>query len=269
MNGQQAYGPGEQPVDLAAVQADDVLLDALGRGEPAPDGDDLAGLLAAWRADLDTDLPPDGISTGDILNVPVETVPVEPDADDEVAEPVPLRRRGTALRRAFAGVAAAALILGGLALGAHRSGPDGPLWPITRVLYPQVVDTRAAEHAIAQAADAAAAGRYDEARRLLDTATGYAQQVGDPATRQRLLDQIDELRRSLPAAPAPTAQPSSTGGGPTPGTTGPSPAPSPGTTTGGPGGGGQSPAPGIPVPNLPSLLPTLPLPSSIPLPGLP
>ncbi|WP_238005563.1 anti-sigma-D factor RsdA [Dactylosporangium sp. AC04546] len=261
---------GEQPVDLAAVQADDALLDALGRGEPAPDGDDLAGLLAAWRADLDTDLPADDISADGIL-----VVSAEPPADEQqVAEPVPLRRRGTGLRRAFAGVAAAALILGGLALGAHRSGPDGPLWPITRVLYPQVVDARAAEHAIAQAADAAAAGRYDEARRLLDTATGYAQQVGDPATRQRLLDRIDEIRRSLPTAPAPTAQPSSTGGGSTPDTTGPSPAPSPATTTGGPGGGGnpgggQSPAPGIPVPNLPSLLPSLPLPSSIPLPGLP
>jgi hypothetical protein len=149
-------------------------------------------------------------------------------------------------------------------------------------LYPQVVDARTAEHAIAQAADAAAAGRYDEARRLLDTATGYAQQVGDPATRRRLLDRIDEIRRSLPAASAPTGQPSSTGGA-TPGTTGPGPAPSPGTTTGRPGGGGtpgggQSPAPGIPVPNLPSLLPSpsslpslpsLPLPSSISLPGLP
>ncbi|MEV0570115.1 anti-sigma-D factor RsdA [Dactylosporangium sp. NPDC050588] len=261
---------GEQPVDLAAVQADDTLLDALGRGEPAPDGDDLAGLLAAWRAELDTDLP-----ANDIL-----IMPTEPTADgQDVAEPAPLRQRGTGLRRMFAGVAAAALILGGLALGAHRSSPDGPLWPITRVLYPQVVDTRAAEHAIAQAADATAAGRYNEARRLLDTATGYAQQVGDPATRQRLLDRIDEIRRSLPAASAPTGQPSSTGGGSTPGTTGPSPAPSPGTTTDGPGGGGnpggsnpgggQSPAPGIPVPDLPSLLPSLPLPSSIPLPGLP
>jgi hypothetical protein len=46
------------PLDPEVLAADDLLLDALGRGEPAPVGDPLAGLLAAWRAELaDGDTP--------------------------------------------------------------------------------------------------------------------------------------------------------------------------------------------------------------------
>ncbi|WP_246835676.1 anti-sigma-D factor RsdA, partial [Micromonospora sp. MH33] len=45
-------GDGDEAMDLGTIARDDVLLDALGRGEPAPDGDALAGLLAAWRSDL-------------------------------------------------------------------------------------------------------------------------------------------------------------------------------------------------------------------------
>ncbi|MFY1692692.1 anti-sigma-D factor RsdA [Plantactinospora sp. WMMB782] len=48
------------PVDVPepdVVVADDLLLDALGRGGPTPGDDPLAGLLTAWRAELDADLP--------------------------------------------------------------------------------------------------------------------------------------------------------------------------------------------------------------------
>jgi len=41
--------------ELAAMRADDLLLDALGRGEPVAGDDKLAGLLGSWRAELDTD----------------------------------------------------------------------------------------------------------------------------------------------------------------------------------------------------------------------
>jgi hypothetical protein len=286
---------GEQPVDLAVIQADDALLDALGRGGPAPGDDDLAGLLAAWRADLATDLGAgfaDGLGAGfadglgDSLAVESEAETGEAEtgeaetgeADDVTTEipVVPIRRRHTGFRRVLAGAVAATVLLGGAALGAHRSDPNGPLWPITRVLYPQLADSRTAEHTIAQAQDAAAAGRYDDARRLLDVAAGQAGQIDDPATRQRLLDRIDELRRSLPATgpatPATTA-PSATAGVPSP-TTAPVPsaaATGPGATPGGGGGGGRSTAPG----GLPPIVPSLPLPSlpgptlPLPLPTLP
>lgn len=44
----------ESDVDFAAVHADDAFLDALSAGHPIPaPGDELAGLLAAWRSDVD------------------------------------------------------------------------------------------------------------------------------------------------------------------------------------------------------------------------
>jgi hypothetical protein len=283
---------GEQHVDLAAIQADDALLDALGRGEPAPDGDDLAGLLAAWRAELATDLPSDTVDppaggTVDELafDLPSATVelPADGNADERptdaahppVVEPVPLRRRrAPGLRRALVGAVAAAVLVGGAALGAQRSGPDGPLWPITRVMYPQLIDVREAEHAIAQAHDAIAAGRYDDARRLLDVAAGHTDHVTDPATRQRLRDRIEQLRQSLPAAAGPTVGtvPTAPTAPTTPApTAAPIPTPAPGTTTPAPApgaGGIQAPAPGDPGPGQKSLLPSLPVPK-LPIPTLP
>ncbi|MGW5673242.1 anti-sigma-D factor RsdA, partial [Micromonospora sp. NPDC003776] len=50
-------GGGDEAMDLDVLTRDDVLLDALGRGEPAPDGDAVAAMLAAWHADLDDDVP--------------------------------------------------------------------------------------------------------------------------------------------------------------------------------------------------------------------
>ena len=49
-------GAGELTADeLAAMRADDALLDALGRGEPVTGDDDLAEMLGAWRAEMDTE----------------------------------------------------------------------------------------------------------------------------------------------------------------------------------------------------------------------
>jgi Anti-sigma-D factor RsdA to sigma factor binding region len=56
---------------LAAVRADDALLDALGgRGTitPAPErSDDLSALLLAWRRDVDTRPAPELVSTRQAL----------------------------------------------------------------------------------------------------------------------------------------------------------------------------------------------------------
>jgi hypothetical protein len=251
---------GEQPVDLAQIRADDALLDALGRGAPAPGDDDLAGLLAEWRADLDTDIT-------DITDIPVDPPTAAPAGG----------RSGTGRRRALAGAVAAAVLLGGATLGANRSGPDNPLWPLTKVLYPGLAHEREAEHAIATAREAAAAGQYDRARGLLDDATGQAGQVDDPATRQRLLDRIAEVRRSLPQAPgpaAPTGPPSATPAPAPGGTAGPSPgATTPGPVPGGGGGatGGPGNVPGLPLPTQirpPVSPPALPLPLPLPTPTL-
>ncbi len=50
-----AGGDELSPEELAAVRADDALLDALGRGEPVGRDDELAEMLGAWRAEMDTE----------------------------------------------------------------------------------------------------------------------------------------------------------------------------------------------------------------------
>ena len=111
----------EQPVGLDLLRGDDVLLDALGRGEPGPAGDGIAALFAAWRADL------------------AETPAVaadDPAEDTPVAEVVPITR-ARRLRRARLGVAAAvlAVVAGGTGLAAAQASPGsffGGNWPVKR-----------------------------------------------------------------------------------------------------------------------------------------
>lgn len=251
----------ERPADLAQVAADEALLTALGGGSPAPDEDDLAGLLAAWRADLDTDLPDFELPTFDDLDDPL--------SEETVQLPV-RRRRGTRLTRLLTGVAAALLLLAGLAVGAGRAGPDSPLWPLTRVMYPEQADVRAAQHEIAAARSAARAGQVDEARRHLDQATGLVDQIRDQAVAKRLRDEIAEVRRMLDAAVTPGVTSTPTA----PPSVAPTPTPSvpPGGAgqTGGPGGGATTPGGGGILPTLPPIVPTLPLPTpKLPLPSLP
>ncbi|WP_433058710.1 hypothetical protein [Dactylosporangium sp. CS-033363] len=294
----------EPPVDLATVRADDVLLDALSHGERASDDDALADLLADWHADLSADLPTFALDD-DAATVALDSLPDVPElrAAGPVADisdvPETSRRRrfggsgerrpGSGLRRTFAAVAAGIVILAGLALGAERSGPDGPLWPLTQVLYPEQAHARAAEQAIADAADAIAAGRFDDARRLLDTATAEANQVDNAGTRQRLLDRIADLRAQLPPAVPPAASSAPATAQPTPTTAPTEAAPTAGATTAGgnpggnPGGGattggggngnggdGGQVIPGLPtqiVPTNPLPLPTQIIPTTVP--GLP
>nr|BFE62013.1 hypothetical protein GCM10020063_065390 [Dactylosporangium thailandense] len=285
---------GEAPVDLATVRADDALLDALARGSrpaspsPSPADDALTGLLADWHDELSADLPDFDLSSepssGDALPDLPELRTAAPDTagtqELPVVAPRPRRRPGSALRRTFAAVAAAVVILGGLALGAERSSPSGPLWPLTQVLYPEQAHARAAEQAIAEAADAIAAARWGDARRLLDTATGEAEQVDNAGTRRRLLDRIADLRSQLPSVTPPSASPTTE---PAPTTEAapatPTPAPgaaTPGATTPGanptktPGGNGEI-LPGLPTQIVPTGPGGLPLPTRIlpSVPGLP
>jgi hypothetical protein len=58
-------GAGELTADeVAALRADDALLDALGRGEPVTGDDELAAMLGAWRAEMDTEPLPSIDLTG-------------------------------------------------------------------------------------------------------------------------------------------------------------------------------------------------------------
>jgi len=252
----------EQPtVDLAAVARDDLLLDSLGQGSPAPGDDEVAAMLAAWRADLADDLP----------EVRKAVPAVLPAADPAVRRV----RRWSAMRVTLAAAAVVVAFLGGLVVAAGGAGPDSPLWSITQVVYGDRADSRLAERdaerTIQQARDAVAAGQPTEAEELLDQAESLIDRVTEPTVAQRLRDEVDAIRRLLSTVPGllnPTP-------GPTPGV-GTTPTPAPGAPGGGPtpgrtGGGDGGNPPGLPLPSLP--LPSLPLPSlplpSLPLPSLP
>ncbi|GAB3184734.1 anti-sigma-D factor RsdA-like protein [Micromonospora palomenae] len=280
---------GEQ-LDLGTVTRDDLLLDALGRGEEGTDGDDLAALLAAWRADVTADVDETGTSSGLLVagtdagrraGADLPTGPVR------VGSTRSRRPRPWALRLAAA-VAAVLVLATGLGVGSKNAGPTSPLWSLTKVLHPEQAAVRTVEQSIARARDAVAAGRLDDARHWVDQAQQDLTSVTDPADAARLRAEIDAVLRDLaaascpgwprcapPAPPAPAA--STTGSSPS----APAPAPPP-TAPASPPSARPSPRPssgsGL-LPSLPSL-PKLPLPPAPsppapspsllpPLPGLP
>ncbi|WP_328415623.1 hypothetical protein OG470_23885 [Micromonospora sp. NBC_00389] len=275
---------GGEELDLAAIDHDDLLLAALGRGEQVADADGLTAMLAAWRADVTADLP-DTVVDGAVRADP-------PPPDRRVRKlragaptgPVPGPPRWQPLGRRALGLAAAvvtALMLAtGLGVASRDAGPTSPLWSLTKVLHPERAEVLGVEHTTGLAREAVAAGRYDEARQLIDQAQRDLGRITDPADATRLRADIDAVLRDLaahgcpgwprcatsPLAPTPppaasTAAAPEPSGAATPGGTAPAP-PRPAPT--------DSPTSGA-NPTLPRLpLPSVPLPSVLPsLPGLP
>ena len=272
--------PDDQRPELAAIMADDELLDALGRGDPDLADEPVAALLAAWRADLSTDVA--DLST-DVPEVghggSADPSAVDPAGPDIVATATATatgpdagldgaaRRTGRPGRRRrqrgwAVGVAAAAVGVLLVGAGAQHAGPGNPLWPVTRAVFPERADVREVEEAIDLARTAVRAGRYDDARAGLDDAAGRLARVRDPDEVARLQQDIDDVRRTLAGSVSPTDR----SGPASPSPSGPTPAggrPSAGKPAG-PGPSGAPPASGQPG-LLPSLLPLPPL----PLPSLP
>ncbi|MFG3297992.1 anti-sigma-D factor RsdA [Micromonospora chersina] len=264
-------GDGDEAMDLGTIARDDALLDALGRGEPAPDGDAFAGLLAAWRSDL--------------AEEPTGVRPAAPDAVEEAPAPRASRRpRPWALRLAAAAVALLALV-SGLGISSRDAGPGSPLWSLTKLLHPQQAEVRGIEDTVDRARAALDAGRLDDAEALIARARRDLARVEDPAAVARLGAALDVLARDLAAARGVTAPPSAAPAGSVAATPAPTAVPSPsgtGTPRPGPATSDGSPRPGTSSspdpadsPLLP--LPRLPLPSvsvsvsvpGLPLPGLP
>ncbi|MFC0509078.1 anti-sigma-D factor RsdA [Micromonospora costi] len=247
---EQARDGGEE-LDLATIARDDELLDALGRGDPAPDGDDVAAMLAAWRTDVDDD---------------GEQRLIRAAAD--VGPPVPVTGQAPAGRGALrlaAAVVALLAIATGLGVGSRHASPSSPLWSLTRVLYPEHAQVRDVEATLTRARAALADGRLDEARDLAARARRDLAGVDDAAIAARLRADLDALDRDLAAAVPVVPPPAAPTGGAAPA----SPAPSGSTTAPAPGDTGGAPVPSPPRPapstSAPALPPILPLPS---LPGL-
>jgi Anti-sigma-D factor RsdA to sigma factor binding region len=222
VGGHRAFGAGDDlvdgPVDLAAVRADDALLDAIAGGaisgglggsgdvfgRPGQDDDDLAAILAAWKADIEADPMPELVS----LEEASEAVEAGHAARD--------RRAGRARRRMPFAVAAAAIAvaLSGLTVAVHSAQPGDAMFGLTKVFFSEHADSAqrasAARTTIDQANTAIRAGDPATAQSLLQSAAGQIQ-AAPPEDQPALQQQREDALKSLPPqtpAESSTAPPS-------------------------------------------------------------
>src|SRR5207245_6869320 len=137
------------------------------------------------------------------------------------------------------------------------ASPGSPLWPITHLLNPDRAEVIEAESAIADARHAVTDGRTADAQRLLDQADTLVSRVRDPGEAARLRAELDDVRHLLATVNGPAAPSGTASASPAPGTV-PTPTPGPGgqpAPTPGPTGPGHTQGP---------LVPTLPVPTSLP-----
>ncbi|MDW5325220.1 hypothetical protein [Plantactinospora sp. KLBMP9567] len=224
--------------DPAVVAADDLLLDTWGRGASAVGDDPLAGLLTAWRAELDTDLPafdldaafvltrPQQVGQGpDGIRPPRTAVPVRRPRPGASASRLPAGRRpgagpagsarkaagrpgpsrppvrpGLLVRRLVLSSVVGVVVTALLGLGVNHAGPTSPLWPVASAVYPDRSAVRAAEHTIQLAREAVAERRYAEARAELDRAAVQVTEIRDSAEAGRLRTEIERVRLGLPGS---------------------------------------------------------------------
>jgi hypothetical protein len=137
-NGSFIHGtPLDEPVDLAAVQADDELINALAAGFGVPSGgrtfhadDQVVALLSTWRADVMDDPIPELID--------LETAVAAVKAGMPSAGRFTGRTRSARARHLVPVAAAAAFLVlvgGGVTIGSATAEPDSALWPVSKVLF--------------------------------------------------------------------------------------------------------------------------------------
>lgn len=165
--------------DIAQVLDDDALLDALARGDN-PSGE-LEGLLADLRDYA-------GVHGGGEREQRAAVVELLP-------EGVRAARRVRRWRRRLMAAAAVGIVSAGMVTAVDHAGPGSPLFPATRVLFPDEAAERAVEQIIDDAYAAADAGRYRDAWRLTFDAEDELTQVDDPATAAELHGRIYALRQ--------------------------------------------------------------------------
>jgi hypothetical protein len=218
------------PVDLAAVRADDALIDALAGGAGAgdqggygfggTDDDSLAAILAAWRADIEADPMPELVT----LDEAAEAVAAGHESRDR------LRSRGRRRMPFAIAAVAAAVACAGLTVAVHGAMPGDTLWGVSKVFFSEraqgVERVEEVRNRIEAANGALARGDTQAARNELAQANIAIPQVA-PEQRAPLVAERDRVQSSLQNDPSPsTRQPASgsteptteptTGGGQTP-----------------------------------------------------
>lgn len=224
MGGHRASGGSEGdlvdgPVDLAAVRADDALIDALAGGAGAAgdtgaygfggtDDDRLAAILAAWRADIEADPMPELVT----LDEAAEAVAAGHESRDR------LRSRGRRRMPFAIAAVAAAVACAGLTVAVHGAMPGDTLWGVSKVFFSEraagVERVEEVRNRIEAANGALARGDTQAARNELAQANVAIPRVA-PEQRAPLVAERDRVQTSLSNDPEPTTrEPSSAGSSP-------------------------------------------------------
>jgi len=195
--------PFELPADLAAVQADDALLDMIGAGHAPSDADDeLTRVLAAWRSEVHAEPVKELVDTSTAL------------ALIRAAARQPARRRSP-LFGSIAGAAAVVVIaFSSVGLVAKAAEPGDALWGVTQVLYSEyatsVENAAAVRTGLKEANKALEQGREQQAREALQRIREQLPAVGESEGRTELITELttaqqklDQQQQNPPPAPGP------------------------------------------------------------------
>jgi hypothetical protein len=197
------------PVDLAAVRADDALIDALaggagggadGYGFGGSDDDDrLAAILATWRADIEADPMPELVS----LDEAAEAVAAGHESRDR------LRSRGRRRMPFAIAAVAAAVACAGLTVAVHGAMPGDTLWGVSKVFFAEraqgVERVEEVRNRIEAANGALARGDTAAARNELAQANVAIPQVA-PEQRAPLVQERDRVQSSIESDPSPSSR---------------------------------------------------------------
>jgi hypothetical protein len=190
----------EIPVDLAAVQADDALLDMLGGAgcTPGDVDDELASVLVAWRREVHAD--------SNRLLVDTETALAVISAARR-----PVRRRSPLFGPVAAAAAVLVIAFSAVGLVAKSAQPNDQLWGVTEVLYPEYArSVEAATFVRTELNKADAALREGDPERAKASLQRIQQQlpvIGDAEGRTDLIARHHELERELVAEPSAQGSP--------------------------------------------------------------
>lgn len=186
--------PYEMPADLAAVQADDALLDMIGAGHAPSDADDeLTRVLTAWRHEVHAEPVRELVDTSTAL------------ALIRAAARRPVRRQSPV----FGSIAGAAAVLviafSSVGMVAKSAEPGDGLWSVTQVLYrdyARSVETAAAVRTeLNEATTALKTGNPERARAALQHVQQQLPVIGEAEGRTDLTARHRQLEQKLNGPP--------------------------------------------------------------------
>ncbi|MCP2165768.1 anti-sigma-D factor RsdA [Goodfellowiella coeruleoviolacea] len=185
-----------QPDDVAAIRADDILLNALGGSEPEAAENladqELNSLLLAWRRDVDSE------RIGELVDTDTALATL-------MAARKPVRNRHRFLVPFAAAAAVLVITFTGVGLAARDARPGDALWAVAQVLYSEHARSVEAAASVQTELDSAGTalreGRIADARTALDRAGDTLPSVSRDDGQADLVARHESLVQQLPDAP--------------------------------------------------------------------